>query len=94
MIVHWHRGRPENCRELVSLVDSTHSRNDRSPRDGLQLDFAFHVAEPEFDGKQKLLDSLKRASPGSISTYWAHYVFRGNKRPINLDAVLADADLT
>jgi hypothetical protein len=47
------------------------------------------------DGKQKLLNVLKKISPVAWQHihFLGHYLFRGNKRPIDLEAVLAHADL-
>jgi hypothetical protein len=47
------------------------------------------------DGKQKLLNVLKKISPVAWQHihFLGHYLFRGPKRPIDLEAVLAHADL-
>jgi TnpA family transposase len=47
------------------------------------------------DGKQKLLDMLKKISPVAWQHihFLGHYLFRGNKRPIDLEALLAHAEL-
>jgi Tn3 transposase DDE domain len=47
------------------------------------------------DGKQKRLNVLKKISPVAWQHihFLGHYLFRGPKRPIDLEAILAHADL-